>query len=180
MGQDLCDLGMTAAAVDARHQLAEPLRFGDPGRGAAFRQTAKIDKLDGAAADGGRLKPRAAGETRRRPAQRQAAAAISDQTRHSLFCLLGRRIARLLGRYNHSTSLAPTSHVRSLIVKSNCHSLQHSSRRSPDNSQSRMNIRAFPAFLQHKRKARTAFLTRKTRACDLLVSPLQPAQLSRV
>jgi hypothetical protein len=55
MGQDLCDLGMTAAAVDARHQLAEPLRFGDPGRGAAFRQTAKIDKLDGEAADGGRV-----------------------------------------------------------------------------------------------------------------------------
>ena len=113
MGQDLCDLGMTAAAVDARHQLAEPLRFGDPGRGAAFRQTAKIDKLDGAAADGGRLKPRAAGETRRRPAQRQAAAAISDQTRHSVtsitlpaagFCKVLWRRAEVSGLHSGSAN----------------------------------------------------------------------------
>ena len=53
MGQHLADLGMAAAAIDLRHQRAEPRRLGDPGRGAAFGEAAIIDELDIEAADGG-------------------------------------------------------------------------------------------------------------------------------
>ena len=53
MREHLADLGMAAAAIDPRHQRAEPRRLGDPRRGAAFGKTAIIDELDIEAADGG-------------------------------------------------------------------------------------------------------------------------------
>ncbi len=53
MRKHLADLGMAAAAIDPRHQRAEPRRLGDPRRGAAFGKTAIIDELDIEAADGG-------------------------------------------------------------------------------------------------------------------------------
>ena len=54
MSQDFRYLCMAAAAIDARHQFAEPLRLGDPWRGAAFRKAAIIHKLDIEAATTGR------------------------------------------------------------------------------------------------------------------------------
>src|SRR6266566_1968269 len=55
MGENLGNLGMAATAVDARHQGAKPIRFSNPGGGAAFRQAAIIDELDVETTDGRRL-----------------------------------------------------------------------------------------------------------------------------
>jgi hypothetical protein len=53
--KDFCNLGLTATAIDARHQFAEPLRLRHPRRGAAFRKSAIINELDVEAATGGRF-----------------------------------------------------------------------------------------------------------------------------
>ena len=55
MGENLSDLGMAAAAVDPRHQRAEPLGLREPRRRSAFGKPAIIDELDIKAADGGRF-----------------------------------------------------------------------------------------------------------------------------
>src|SRR5262245_58812459 len=47
----LADLGVPAAAVDARHQAGEPSRLRPPGRRAAFGEPAIIDELDVEPAD---------------------------------------------------------------------------------------------------------------------------------
>ena len=55
MAQHLADLGVAAAAVDARHQFREPLACRNPARGAAFAQAAEINQLDIEPADAGRF-----------------------------------------------------------------------------------------------------------------------------
>jgi hypothetical protein len=55
MRQNLGDLRLPAAAIDARHQFAEPLWLGDPSRCAAFGKPSVIDELKIESADGGRF-----------------------------------------------------------------------------------------------------------------------------
>ena len=55
MRQNLGDLRLPAAAIDARHQFAEPLWLGDPSRCAAFGEPSVIDELKIESADGGRF-----------------------------------------------------------------------------------------------------------------------------
>jgi hypothetical protein len=55
MAEDFCDLRLTAAAIDARHQFAQAPRLRNPGRSAAFHKPAIINELDLETAAGGRF-----------------------------------------------------------------------------------------------------------------------------
>ena len=53
MPQNFADLRLPAAAIDARHQFAEPFWSGNPSRCAAFGESSVIDELKIEPADGG-------------------------------------------------------------------------------------------------------------------------------
>src|SRR5262245_44111627 len=55
MRDDLADLRVAAAAIDALHQRCEPFGLRDPARGAAFAETAIVNQLHVEPADSRRL-----------------------------------------------------------------------------------------------------------------------------